>query len=184
MQKQKFRRKHSDKSDKSSAKHRKKKPGDRHHHHQRNGPAAAAVAGAAARLQSSGRQPATMQLLANLASAAATIDPVELEPNASRFAIFAAVRAAVLESDAKLSQILCSSRSACCSNCAAACKLGGGGGSVDCRCHSGGGGIHATVARLANGGVGGGGRGKGGAEISGECWGVVLVRYNCRNLCC
>lgn len=105
-----------------------------------------------------------MQLLASLASAAATIDPVELEPNASRFAIFAAVRAAVLESDAKLAQILCSGQTACCANCAEGCKTGGGGGSVDCRCHAfSGSGIHAAVARLANGG----GRGKVAADGAG-----------------
>lgn len=102
-------------------------------------------------------------MLCRLAAAAATIEPVEVEPNASRFAIYAAVRAAVLESDAKLVRILCNSagggglarnarggESSCCFHCAAACKATqpGAGRVNDCRCH----------AALGNASGGGGGR--------------------------
>lgn len=74
------------------------------------------------------------------------IEPIELEPNASKFAIFSAVRATVLESDAKVAQLLGGSHdptvrstttapSTCCVQCAATCKKSGA--VIECRCHSG-----------------------------------------------
>lgn len=66
---------------------------------------------------------------------------MKLEPNASKFAIFSAVRSSVLESETKLSQIYGgpdvngkSSLAPCCCHCAATCKTGV---VVECRCHHG-----------------------------------------------
>lgn len=69
-------------------------------------------------------------------------DQIELEPNASKFAIFSAVRSSVLESETKLSQIYGASQdvtgksiiATCCCHCATTCKTGV---SVECRCHHG-----------------------------------------------
>lgn len=68
-------------------------------------------------------------------------DQIELEPNASKFAIFSAVRSSVLESETKLSQIYGAtqdvtgkSTTACCCHCATTCKTGV---VVECRCHHG-----------------------------------------------
>lgn len=100
-----------------------------------------------------GQQQPSLQLLASLASAAATIEPIEMEPNASRFAIFAAVRAAVLESDAKLMQILCNSSGG-------GTGVGAGGG--------GGGGV-------GSGGSGAGSCGAGGGRSAGDLAGALLL---------
>lgn len=73
------------------------------------------------------------------------IEPIELEPNASKFAIFSAVRATVLESDAKVAQLIggsndCTARgttsatSSCCAQCAVSCKKSGT--VIECRCHT------------------------------------------------
>lgn len=67
-------------------------------------------------------------------------DQIELEPNASKFAIFSAVRSSVLESETKLSQLYGATQdvtvkaSTCCCHCATTCKTGV---SVECRCHHG-----------------------------------------------
>lgn len=69
-------------------------------------------------------------------------DQIEVEPNASKFAIFSAVRSSVLESETKLSQIYGATQdvsgkstiSTCCCHCATTCKTGA---VVECRCHHG-----------------------------------------------
>lgn len=69
-------------------------------------------------------------------------DQIELEPNASKFAIFSAVRSSVLESETKLSRIYGAtpdvtgkpSAATCCCHCATTCKSGA---TVECRCHHG-----------------------------------------------
>lgn len=80
------------------------------------------------------------------------IEQIELEPNASKFAIFSAVRSTVLESETKFFQLFDTSNAlasgnvtatansgsksfllpSCCFHCAATCKTGA---VVDCRCH-------------------------------------------------
>lgn len=75
------------------------------------------------------------------------IEQIELEPNASKFAIFSAVRSTVLESETKFFQLFDTSNAltsgnvaatgnsgskSCCFHCAATCKSGA---VVDCRCH-------------------------------------------------
>lgn len=65
---------------------------------------------------------------------------IELESNASKFAVFSAVRSSVLEAETKYSQIFATTEQngklallpSCCCHCAATCKTGA---IVDCRCH-------------------------------------------------
>lgn len=69
-------------------------------------------------------------------------DQIELEPNASKFAIFSAVRSFVLESETKFSQIYGATQDvngkrtpgSCCCLCATTCKAGT---TAECRCHHG-----------------------------------------------
>lgn len=63
-----------------------------------------------------------------------------MEPNASKFAVFSAVRSSVLEAETKYSQIVATAEQngklsllpSCCCHCAPTCKSGA---IVDCRCH-------------------------------------------------
>lgn len=75
---------------------------------------------------------------------AAPIEQIELHPNASKFAIFSAIRSSVLESETKHSETYSTQDqvggtktaqpATCCFHCAATCKSGA---LIDCRCHQG-----------------------------------------------
>lgn len=84
-----------------------------------------------------------------ITSTISSIEQIELEPNASKFAVFSAVRSSVLESETKYSHLYGCNQDesnnfigshsvkvhpvACCCHCAPACKSGA---FVECRCHT------------------------------------------------
>lgn len=66
---------------------------------------------------------------------------MEIEPNASKFAVFSVIRSSVLEAETKCNLSTCTHSSGieksdanlpCCFHCAATCKSGA---AIDCRCH-------------------------------------------------